>query len=79
MNLWPFFPRPEPSILVDRVCEQATTIAVLAEVAQQQAAHIEALRRASKLNRRMKRKDSSDIVAARINTTERLRKSVGAP
>lgn len=77
MNLWPFFPRPEPSILVDRVCEQATTIAVLAEVAQQQAAHIEALRRASKLNRRMKRKDSAAYIAEYITTTGRLKRLAG--
>lgn len=76
MNL-PFLrPKPDP-VLVDRLCEQAMTIAVMGEVTAQQAAEIDRLHRAAKAHARLKRKDSSDIIAARINTTEQLRKSVG--
>ena len=71
----PFW-RPDPS-LVDRVCEQATTIAVLAEVAHQQSAHIETLRRAAQAYRREPRKDKASIVAAKASMTARLKAEMG--
>jgi len=74
---FPFFsPKPSP-ILVDRLCEQAMTIAVLGEVCRQQSQEIDRLRRAAKAHARMKRKDAAPIIAARINTHEALRIAVG--
>lgn len=76
MNL-PFLrPKPDP-VLVDRLCEQAMTIAVLGEVCRQQSEELDRLRRAAKAHARLKRKDAGTIVAARINTHEALRIAVG--
>lgn len=76
MNLPFFSPKPDP-VLVDRLCEQAMTIAVMGEVDRQKTEEITRLRRAAALYRRLPRKDRGDLIAARINTTEQLRKSVG--
>lgn len=74
---FPFFsPKPHP-LMVDRLCEQAMTIAVLGEVCRQQSEEIDRLRRAAKAHARLKRKDAGPIVAARINTHEALRIAVG--
>lgn len=63
--------------VVDRLCEQAITIAVQAEVCRQQAEELDRLRRAAKAHRRMRRKDSADLIAASINTREALRIAAG--
>jgi hypothetical protein len=77
MDVFRIFFRCDPA-MVDRLCELSITIAVQAEVCRQQAAELDRLRRAAKAHRRMKRKDSADIIAASINTREALRKTVGA-